>query len=444
MPASTTRRFVLTVATLVLAASVAPVYAQKVWEVYGRSNGMVGNEVISMDYANGDLWVATLWVDPDADDAPLEGGVSLLDPKTGNFTTLTPEQGLAHAKVWTMLIDGNKIWFGTPDGVSVLDTAKLAELDPFDCAQAFTTYTTSSGLAEHDVRSFAKSGKIVWMGTNKGISSLDLDTETFTNYDPEDLPGPTVNALAVDGEYVWAGTTGGLVRLNSQSGDLKTYEMPDRGIGSDIVHVLSNEEDSVWLGTRQGIYVLDKAGESWTIYDEDVLPDLWVTDVVLSEEEVWVGTLKGGVAVLDRSKDKWKVLDSSKGMASDEVRAIEPAGDITYIGTSKGLNVYDPSAAAKRMRRILLYAAIAVLAVGAIIGARLTILKPSPEEIERRDRDREARERRKERKRTGPKPWEICKGVPKTELCGRCKYNQVRAGRLHCSKYDIDLETEPQ
>lgn len=441
MPARRTRRSALIAVALVLTASVGLVYAQKVWEVYGRSDGMVGNEVISMDYANGDLWVATLWVDPDADEPPLEGGVSLLDPESGNFTTLTPEQGLAHVKVWTMLIDGKSVWFGTPRGVSVLDTTKLAELDPFDYAQAFTTYTTKNGIAEEDVRSFAKSGKTMWMGTNKGISSFNLDTKTFTNYEPKDLPAPTVSDIAVDGEYVFAGTTGGLVRLDPESGDVKTYEMPDRGLGSDIVHVIAVEGDSIWIGTRQGLFVLDKAAESWTVYGEDVLPDVWVNDVVVTDEKVWVATIKGGMAVLDRSKDKWKVFDSGKGMASNDVRAIEPAGDITYVATSKGLNVYDPSAAAKRMRQMLLYIAIVVLAIGAVVGAKLTILKPSAEEIERKERDREAREKRKERKRTGPKPWEICKGVPKPELCGRCKYNQVRAGKLHCSKYDIDLES---
>ncbi len=430
----------LIMVALVLAASVALVYAQKVWEVYGRSNGMVGNEVISMDYANGDLWVATLWVDPDQEEPPLEGGVSLFDPKTGNFTTLTPEQGLANVKVWGMLIDGDNVWFGTPRGISVLDTAKLAELDPFNYSQAFTTYTTESGLAEKDVRSFAKRGKTMWLGTNKGISSLDLDTNNFTNYDPEDLPAPTVNSIVADDDYVWAGTTGGLVRLDPQSGDLKTYEMPDRGLGSDIVHVVRSEGNSLWVGTRQGLFILDKTGESWTVYGEDVLPDVWVTDVVVSDEKAWVGTIKGGMAVLDRSKDKWKIFNSKKGMASDEVRVIEPVGDIIYVGTSKGLNVYDPSAATKRLGQILLYVAIVVLAIGAVVGAKLTILKPSPEQIERRKRDQEAREKRKERKRTGPKPWEICKGVPKKELCGRCKYNQIRGGKLHCSKYDVDLE----
>ena len=68
------------------------------------------------------------------------------------------------------------------------------------------------------------------------------------------------------------------------------------------------------------------------------------------------------------------------------------------------------------------------------------LLKPSPEELERRRKAEEIRAKRKERRRTEKPPWEICNGVPKPELCGRCRYSSVKAGKLHCTKYDIDLE----
>ena len=95
---------------------------------------------------------------------------------------------------------------------------------------------------------------------------------------------------------------------------------------------------------------------------------------------------------------------------------------------------------AKQLQKMIMYVAIVAIAIVGVVAAKLTIFKPSEEEVERKKRDQEARQKRKERKRTGAPPWQLCKGVPKKELCGRCKYNQVRSGKLHCSKYDIDLE----
>jgi hypothetical protein len=280
----------------------------------------------------------------------------------------------------------------------------------------------------------------MWFGTNKGISAYNTKTQEFTNYGAENLPGKTVHALKLDGNTLWIGTSAGLAKYDKGDGTFEKITLPVEGLGNDVVHVIAVDGNTVWIGTRIGIHVYDKTTGEFITYGEDDLPNTWVNDIVIEEDQVWVATLQGGVAILDREKDKWKVINEKKGLASNDVRGIAPAGDITWIGTFRGLNKYYPAAAAKQVQKYILYGVLVAAAIAAVVVAKLTIFKPSEEEIQRKKRDREARAKRKERKRTGVPSWKQCNGVPKKELCGRCKYNAVKAGKLHCSKYDIDLE----
>jgi len=93
------------------------------------------------------------------------------------------------------------------------------------------------------------------------------------------------------------------------------------------------------------------------------------------------------------------------------------------------------------MRQMTLIIGAIVAGVAVAVVAKVKFFKPTPEELEKRKQAEEIRTKRKERKRAENPPWQMCKGVPSKELCGRCKYNSVKSGKLHCSKYDIDLES---
>ncbi|MCH5688169.1 hypothetical protein LWM68_30260 [Niabella sp. W65] len=49
----------------------------------------------------------------------------MLNPKTGKFITLTPEDGhsgIAHTNIHGLLVDGNHLWVGTFEhGLNILD-----------------------------------------------------------------------------------------------------------------------------------------------------------------------------------------------------------------------------------------------------------------------------------------------------------------------------------
>ncbi len=418
-----------------LAVSSPGYCAQKAWEFYGKVNGMVGDQVISLDVSGSTVWVGTVYVDPDPE-APLQGGVSLLDPSTGNFSTYTPNEGLSFEKVWDILIDGDRVWFGTPRGLCVLDTKKLAELDPFEVKQAFKTYMPSDGLVAEDVKCLAKSGTVIWYGTNDGLGSLDTSTMKWSQWQVKDgLPARGIESLAVDGKIVWVGTSDGLSKFDTEKGTFETIQVPIQGV--KVINCVAVHGGSVWVGTREGVHVLDQSSGKWTSYGEGDLPDVWITSIGFRDDETWVGTRKG-VAIIKGGKTK--VVNEKKGLVSNDVKVVAPAGDYIWIGTAKGLNRYYPGAAAAQMRQMVLMVSALVAVVAVAVVAKVKFFKPTQEELEKRRQAEEIRAKRKERKRTENPPWQLCNGVPSKELCGRCKYNSVKSGKLHCSKYNIDLE----
>ncbi len=440
MTPSNTHRLMLVAIVSMLAASFSTVEAQKAWKVFGKANGTTGDDVISMDISGSTLWVATTYIDPGNPEADLEGGVSIMDPETNTFTTYTPNEGLPAVKVWATLIDGNKVWFGTPNGLCVLDTGKLATLEPYDLNKAFTTYTTKDGLVYDDVKCLAKNGSLLWFGTVSGLGSLDTSSMLWSSWPQKDgFPTKNIESIAIDGKYIWFGTTDGPVRYDTDSDRFESFRTPGETIGANVIPSLAVDDEYVWIGTREGLYALDKASSQWTYYGEDKLPDVWVSTIAIHDGEVWIGTRKG-IAVLDKAKGKIKTIDDTKGLSHNDIRAIEFAGDIVWIGTGRGINRYDPGAKAAQLRQIILVVVLIVAAGSGAAFVKIKYLKPSPEELEERRKAAEVKAKRKERRRTGEAPWQVCKGVPSKDLCGRCKYNSVRAGKLHCSKYDKDLE----
>jgi hypothetical protein len=430
---------VLLVATLAGHTAAA---AEKAWEVYGRDDGMVGDEVISMDLSDGVLWVATTWSDPNATEPELEGGVSTVKAGNRSFTTYRPNDGLAHKKVWVTLIDGDRVWFGTFDGLSMLDTDKLAELGTFDVKEAWTTFTfkLEDKQIAKDIYSLALQGDTLWFGSNLGLGSMNTDSYEWVHYGVEDgLPGKKVQAIAEDGNLIWAGTDQGLARFDREKEEFTVIDIPSEATGGDVVTALAADDESVWVGTRAGLHAMNKATEQWTPYVDEI-PGSFVQEIAVRDGEVWIGTIDG-VGIYDKEKDKWKVMDEGDGLASNDVREIRFQGeDYIWIGTAKGLVRHYPAAVFGQIIQIIIIAVVVALIGIAIVVAKIKFFTPSPEEIERRQKVKEIRQKRKEKSKKGKPPWEVCGGQPKKELCSRCKYNSVKAGKLHCSKYNIDLE----
>ncbi|HET6995533.1 MAG TPA: ATP-binding protein, partial [Chitinophagaceae bacterium] len=113
----------------------------------------------------GNIWIATHG-----------GGMTVLNPLSGKFTIYhTRNSSLPNDKVLTLHQDNRgNIWAGTfGNGVAMLDPK----------TNTFTCFSESNGLQNNTVYKILEDQTgLIWVSTNKAISSIDIDTKKINNY----------------------------------------------------------------------------------------------------------------------------------------------------------------------------------------------------------------------------------------------------------------------
>jgi len=124
------------------------------------------------------------------------------------FENFTTANGLPNDHVYSVLVDGDRIWAGTDDGLAEYENGR------------WKVYTVADGLAQQAVLSLAldKRTDSVWAGTMGGLSRISAGRiDTFTQLN-SGLSNNVVYGVAVEGDNVWVATAAGACRLNTRSG----------------------------------------------------------------------------------------------------------------------------------------------------------------------------------------------------------------------------------
>ncbi|MDZ7606308.1 MAG: two-component regulator propeller domain-containing protein [Cyclobacteriaceae bacterium] len=217
---------------------------------------------------------------------------------------------------------------------------------------------------------FDKQG-MLWIGTENGLTSLNLESGRFTRYQvrlKDGTPNIPVNALFIDSQqHLWVGTLHGLFKMNPESSNANNLTQNPfvhlkhiASSGSSIIDkaVLSIQEDrqgNIWFGTNDGGLGQLNA-EKNTIHTYIVDPNddrsLLSNQVNAVYEDasgiIWIGT-NAGISVLDKMKDRFSWHKRSQGinntLSSNNILAIlrETNGKL-WLGThDQGLTMYNPS-----------------------------------------------------------------------------------------------------
>ncbi len=147
----------------------------------------------------GNIWIGTFG-----------GGVNKFDPEKDRFIRYfyhrNQPNGLSSNNIYTLHFDKNtsKLWIGTTDGISVLDTKN----------DKFQQITMADGLPSDAVYTILEDGTgNLWVSTNKGISRISIDTHSVKNYDKEDGLqstefNPSAGFVATNGEMLFGSING--------------------------------------------------------------------------------------------------------------------------------------------------------------------------------------------------------------------------------------------
>jgi ligand-binding sensor domain-containing protein len=217
------------------------------------------------------------------------------------FENFTTANGLPDNHVFAVLVDGDRVWAGTENGLAVYENRK------------WKTYTTKDGLA------------------HRAVLSLALDKRTGD---------------------VWAGTMGGLSRISA--GRIESYTQLNSGLSNDVVYGISVEGENVWVATAAGACRLDLHTGQWSLYNERNTPmiEIWVYGVSASAAKVYFAVWGSGLLEYDQTTGRWDkyekpdgeneiVLFKDQGLIHEIVSSVSYVDNIVWASTYFGDSRYD-------------------------------------------------------------------------------------------------------
>ena len=259
------------------------------------SDGMSGNTVLSMTFADEQLWLGIY-----------SGGLNRLDIATGQFTHYLPDpenpDAIRGREGWSVMRDQQGyIWIATEEGLNRYDPS----------TNVFRYFTPEPAQLDGDTALYARvvyqdrQGRI-WVGGIRGLFLFDPATETFTRYrhtdnDPTSLSADFVFAIYEDSRgNFWIGTDGGGVNLfDRDTGKFTAFTSRD-GLGDDVVAgIVEDTQGYLWLGTQKGIVRFDVDKKQFRNFDKrhGLNDNLFNRNspVLMNSGELFFGNSKGFV-----------------------------------------------------------------------------------------------------------------------------------------------------
>lgn len=304
------------------------------------------------------------------------GGINLYNPNKKNFRLYQKNQNaasLSYNKIRAVFEDDyDNLWIGTEGGgANFLASSKYPNYN-----SGFKQFSVNQGdTGENYVYALAalpfQRNKLL-MGTGYN-SNLELIALT-SNGRPKTQPQPfdishtasVFSLLNDENGCLWTGTYGkGLKRIMYHSDgsikDIKVFRN-DVSIGSslssNIIRSINEDQDgNIWIGTDKGLNRLTKKEkyeeephfiQYFNIADVEtsLSNDYVLLTFVDSDNDIWIGTLGGGLNKLLKSdipgEESFERITTKSGLPNNVIKAIEEdKEDNLWIASNRGLSRFN-------------------------------------------------------------------------------------------------------
>ena len=290
----------------------------------GNENSIGGNDIRSMaEDKDGNFWIVVHGY-----------GIDKFDIKNNVFYHFranpnSPQNSLADDWPFVVLCDNeNTVWVGTPNGLSKLNADKTT----------FTNYQNipndNKSLSSNFVIClFEDSHNKLWIGTQEGLDLYNKTENNFTPYYLRDgLPNNVINGILEDNHNnLWISTNKGLSKFNQQKKQFRNYDTFD-GIVSDEFYTNASycsTKGEMFFGSNSGITSFFPD----SINNNSFKPPVFITDFKIFNKSVPVGQ-KGSPLKTQISSTKKIVLSYNQSVISFEFVALN------YIQAKKNQYAY--------------------------------------------------------------------------------------------------------
>ncbi|MGF1922896.1 MAG: hybrid sensor histidine kinase/response regulator transcription factor [Bacteroidia bacterium] len=311
------------------------------------STSIPSNDITALlEDRTGRLWIGTSG-----------GGLAYYDPKQNIFKSFVGD-GIPNRTVEFNVValyedQAGNIWVGSFGGYRIIDTKT------FKVTNVGINVLMGNGSS---VLSFAQGSKNkMWIGTNVGLLSVDLNTNVTEKFihnpsDQNSLSDNSIRTMVKDAQgKLYFGTGKGLNMLLENGRQFKAFLRPDDKLFTDdiIYTARLGKGGKLWLGTEDGVSIFDTQTQTFSNIRPNKrrafgLSHKSVRSILMAKSGIiWLGTFQGGVNKLDPNLALFNLKRSSpfdpRGLSSAVVTSFaEHKKGKIFVGTDGGgLHFFD-------------------------------------------------------------------------------------------------------
>lgn len=314
---------------------------------YSSNNASLPFEDVNcfVEDKNGNLWIGTNG-----------GGLISYNKATKKYTqfkhSTNGSNSLSNNVIVSLCIDHqNRLWIGTYFG----------GLDRFE-GGVFTHYRhkddVAGSISDDRVYSIIEDSSLnIWVGTFAGgINIYDPQTNSF-KHPPYAMSSEYTSLLYEDRQKnIWVGRDKGIDVIQKSSGIVKHYAKHPKNannlIANDVNSILQDRTGLFWIGTKEGLSILDTKTDKFTNIDEDKgLPSNNVWNILQDKTGlIWISTANGlaSIAIIKTNgvySYKIKKYDEFDGLQGKEYNANSAYKTKNWdliFGGAHGFNLFNP------------------------------------------------------------------------------------------------------
>lgn len=256
-----------------------------------------------------------------------------------NMRYYTINDGLSTNAVYSISQDSKGImWFGTIDGLHSFDGSKIR-----------SWRDSNISTLGPKIYSILEDSSKLYVGSDQGLSLLDLYTERFSAFDKRTKSGDgvrsSVTSIIRDHKGIlWIGTIGqGVFCYIPETDELRQYPALGK-IGSDwIEYIMEDSDDNILAATRdKGIWIYNSESDFFEPYVVDI--EIGIRTLYEdSSKNLWLGSWDEGLFWVDKQSKtlvhKVKPMSLKQPLQIREI--VEWEKGYLLLASDEGLTVYD-------------------------------------------------------------------------------------------------------
>lgn len=288
----------------------------------------------------GNLWVGTT------------NGLARYNEKNDSFDVyknkVYDKNSLVYNDVRSIIEDREGVlWVGTYSGISIFDTESSIK---YYNAGLDDGYLLSENMV-HGI--YEDDEGYLWIGSRtKGVNIIDRENNTSKSINMENnnvIQSNSINDITGYKDFIFVATDAGVLKINKKENTIQNYNLEDGLIGENVKDIFVCDKNYLWIGSTNGLNLLDIENDKIIDMTDYVDEGSYVRYVYQGQDgSYYIGFLRdGGLGIIEPNSKETKyyknIPNHKTSISSNRVRYIneDSKGNI-WIGTSYGLNKYDP------------------------------------------------------------------------------------------------------